>query len=66
VEVVDRELRIGQRRADRGGVAGLRIDHHRGDPVAELAAARRQPDFTPAGYAQQVRAAIAAATVNSS
>ncbi|HEV7831186.1 MAG TPA: hypothetical protein VGP04_20555 [Pseudonocardiaceae bacterium] len=38
MEVVDRDLRIGQRRADRGGVAGVRVDHHRGNPVAERAA----------------------------
>jgi hypothetical protein len=32
VEVVHRDLRVGQRRADRGCVAGMRVDHHHLDP----------------------------------
>jgi uncharacterized protein (DUF1330 family) len=44
-------------------ILSLRIDHAISDLIL---IDRVGPDFTPAGYAQQVRAAIAAATVNSS
>ncbi|MEN3268644.1 MAG: hypothetical protein V7646_5538 [Pseudonocardia sp.] len=34
---------VGQGRADRGGVAGMRVDHHRLNPGPELCAAGAQP-----------------------
>ena len=40
VEVVHRDPRVGQRRADGGGVAGVRVDHHHLDPGPELPAVR--------------------------
>ena len=43
VEVVHRDRGVGQRRADRGGVAGVRVDHHHLDPGPELLGAGGQP-----------------------
>jgi hypothetical protein len=43
VEVVDRDLRVRQDGADRGGVAGVRVDHHHLDPGPEGLGAGGEP-----------------------
>ena len=43
MEVVHRDHRVGQRGADGGGVAGVRVDHHHLDPGPELGGAGGQP-----------------------
>ncbi|HEX3305468.1 MAG TPA: hypothetical protein VHS32_04410, partial [Streptosporangiaceae bacterium] len=53
MEVVDRDPGLGQRRADRGGVAGVRVDHHHLDTRPERFAAGGQP-----GLHRGARAAV--------
>jgi hypothetical protein len=43
MEVVHRDLRVGQGRANGGGVAGMRVDHHHLHPGPELGRAGGQP-----------------------
>jgi hypothetical protein len=46
-EVIDRDLRVGQDRADRGGVAGVPVGHHHLNPGPERFATCSQPVGVP-------------------